>query len=440
MASSEKTQGFNLSQFQPDDKPTFLGDYNSDMDKIDQALNMHLAMINTAIATANNANSNVQRAIDLAESFDQRIIDVENAVDVMPGNLTRAYQEADRALKEGYETADKALSDRITNNTNKFGNYYTKEQADGLFQRNVDDRARVVIIGDDNSVANNTWVEDLGDSRGWVYYNYATAGAGYSVGGDNSYSSQLSKAITDTRFANDEISTVLIVSCWNDAVAKYNVTSLSEALFGQAARSFPNARVIVIPLLWRNLRGSLFQYDLQMSKLNRIQEIKKTALAAGIDLVDYAHTWFENEDTDSNNVVQPSYYAHVVTWLNRYLDGSGTANDGDRKFTDVAGGWAANDLSNGRCGLTLSRRGDVVTVSGTVSRTSGDFVNITRGTTFAGLPGFQECYLIDLFVTANTNHGSGIPTSFFIERASLKVGEDITGVRELNFNGSYIVG
>ena len=38
MASTNKTNNFNLSQFIETDKPTFLGDYNTDMNKIDDAL------------------------------------------------------------------------------------------------------------------------------------------------------------------------------------------------------------------------------------------------------------------------------------------------------------------------------------------------------------------------------------------------------------------
>lgn len=38
MASTNKTQNYNLSQFAGTDRPTWLGDYNSDMGKIDAQL------------------------------------------------------------------------------------------------------------------------------------------------------------------------------------------------------------------------------------------------------------------------------------------------------------------------------------------------------------------------------------------------------------------
>ena len=51
MASTNKTNNFNLSQFIETDKPTFLGDYNTDMNKIDDAMQVN------KLAGENNTNS-----------------------------------------------------------------------------------------------------------------------------------------------------------------------------------------------------------------------------------------------------------------------------------------------------------------------------------------------------------------------------------------------
>ena len=59
MSSSQKTPYYNLSQFQDADKPSWRGDYNGDMDKIDTGLqNVKTSAIDAKTA-AQNAESSV---------------------------------------------------------------------------------------------------------------------------------------------------------------------------------------------------------------------------------------------------------------------------------------------------------------------------------------------------------------------------------------------
>ena len=55
MASTNKTTHYDLSQFIANDKPTFLGDYNNDMSKIDTAINNAQDSADTASTAATNA-------------------------------------------------------------------------------------------------------------------------------------------------------------------------------------------------------------------------------------------------------------------------------------------------------------------------------------------------------------------------------------------------
>ena len=48
MASTNKTTNYELSQYLGSDKPTYLGDYNSDMLKIDNAIHQNALNIATA--------------------------------------------------------------------------------------------------------------------------------------------------------------------------------------------------------------------------------------------------------------------------------------------------------------------------------------------------------------------------------------------------------
>lgn len=75
MASTNKTANYNLSQYVGTDKPTYLGDYNSDMSKIDaqmktnsEATSVVAGQIETVSSTANTALQNANTAQSTADS------------------------------------------------------------------------------------------------------------------------------------------------------------------------------------------------------------------------------------------------------------------------------------------------------------------------------------------------------------------------------------
>ena len=93
MASTNKTKNSNLSQFVQTDKPTFLGDYNSDMNKID-----------TALETVKDGFTNADVKIgDLTQ------LTTENKLD-----LVDAINEIDAKEK----TLDNDVTNLMTNATN----------------------------------------------------------------------------------------------------------------------------------------------------------------------------------------------------------------------------------------------------------------------------------------------------------------------------------
>ena len=75
MASTNKTTNYELSQYIGTDKPTYLGDYNGDMQKIDTAMKANADNIVTAntnatnaVSTANTASTNASSALASATS------------------------------------------------------------------------------------------------------------------------------------------------------------------------------------------------------------------------------------------------------------------------------------------------------------------------------------------------------------------------------------
>lgn len=68
MSSTNKTNNYELSQYVNNDKPTYLGDYNADMLKIDTALHSNATNIQTATQTANTASQTATSANTTAEN------------------------------------------------------------------------------------------------------------------------------------------------------------------------------------------------------------------------------------------------------------------------------------------------------------------------------------------------------------------------------------
>lgn len=75
MASTNKTTNYNLSQYIGTDKPTYLGDYNGDMQKIDAQMKINAdnassaySLADTAKTTADNAETHAQTGISNAST------------------------------------------------------------------------------------------------------------------------------------------------------------------------------------------------------------------------------------------------------------------------------------------------------------------------------------------------------------------------------------
>lgn len=96
MASTNKTTHYELSQYVGSDKPTYLGDYNTDMSKIDAAINS----AKTTADSASTAATNAQTAAETAQTTANTAITnaataqsgvVENATNIGTlANLTTA--------------------------------------------------------------------------------------------------------------------------------------------------------------------------------------------------------------------------------------------------------------------------------------------------------------------------------------------------------------
>lgn len=110
MASTNKTTNYDLSQYVGSDKPTYLGDYNSDMQKIDAQMKVNennaniaktdadLALANaetaqetanTASGTAETANTTANNALELGAENQAQLVELDGKFDNQFKTITR---------------------------------------------------------------------------------------------------------------------------------------------------------------------------------------------------------------------------------------------------------------------------------------------------------------------------------------------------------------
>lgn len=101
MASTNKTNNFNLSQFIETDKPTFLGDYNTDMNKIDDAMQVNkLASENNNNSIGNLQELNTENKLSLVNAVNEvntRVTNIDAKVNSLNTNVTDLIEDAMKA-------------------------------------------------------------------------------------------------------------------------------------------------------------------------------------------------------------------------------------------------------------------------------------------------------------------------------------------------------
>lgn len=90
MSSTNKTTYYKLSQYIGTDKPTFLGDYNTDMSKIDAGIHGVQETATTANQTAGSAEAIAQTALESTKTNATSIKNLQsNVADINASNVTR---------------------------------------------------------------------------------------------------------------------------------------------------------------------------------------------------------------------------------------------------------------------------------------------------------------------------------------------------------------
>lgn len=118
MSSTNKTPNYDLSQYIGTDKPTYLGDYNSDMSKIDAQMKKNADSASNAVSVAGSANSNATQAKTDAKTALNTATQAQNTAETAQETASTASQNASTALTTASVANNNANSakDAIANN------------------------------------------------------------------------------------------------------------------------------------------------------------------------------------------------------------------------------------------------------------------------------------------------------------------------------------
>lgn len=114
MSSTNKTPNYKLSQYIGTDKPTYLGDYNGDMLKIDKQLKENADSAGNAASAAGAAQAVAEKASQSVQSLNDSV--TANSADIASLKTKNAQQ--DSSIQNASNTASSALNKANQNEHN----------------------------------------------------------------------------------------------------------------------------------------------------------------------------------------------------------------------------------------------------------------------------------------------------------------------------------
>ena len=409
MSSSSKTTHYNLSQFADTDKPTWRGDYNGDMTRIDSAINDVSGQAVTAMTAAANAQSAVDAVKTTADANKQRLTEMgvtdtatASAFKPLPGNVSKvstdlatlsSHVNNDFVTKTTYDADIAAKADKSA--------VYTKAESDAKY---LPKTPNVVVIGDSYMTGYQPTGAPLAESAripqvmaaklNADLHVFAANAAGYAKVGDGgkTFASLVSDAKTSLGSSASSVTDVVIAGGRNDTG---DIQTAAKQVISSVLSAFANARVWVF-----------FLYDNNSITNDNATTLASLRQAAASDYGGRAVHWVAN--APFYGLTFTSYFANNGGDIHPNTDGArhyGTlmANVlGGAPDDVVAFGTAAPSATNVTGGFKWSVGNGVLSLMAKFSCSSA----VKPGTQIAQLP---KCFNIgDGFVLALINNGDKI--------------------------------
>lgn len=376
MSTTQHTGHYNLPTFgdNPNDRPSWRGDFTDAMTKIDNQMYANATNITTATAAANNATAAANSATETANSAQSAADDAVGRLDALGATSTTTANQlkskidttatdlnAVKSDLNSFKTATnkdiatlQSKNTEIENNLDGITSSVQTNEADiasieanlnalhansttnaATLYNTVQDSSRVlgvnqpfmsrgsntiVTFGDSYAATTNTrsWAYMLAQKLGWTLHNYAASGAGY-IQPNTTYMSEFQTAKADTSYDHDDVSLVVIGGSRNsNDQYSGNLKTAAQELFQAVSAEYPNARIIAIPLLWdKTPESGYWRYN--------AASIAEAAILTGVESIPWAWTWnLGRENAFDSDDIHPNEFGTniIVNYIMRYMLGT----------------------------------------------------------------------------------------------------------------------
>lgn len=319
--SSKFTEYHNLDLYEPDSVPNLLDEYNGAMHKVDLAIHKNVVDIvaanersNEAISKANKNATAIEKINDEKEAFKTEInANISSVNNKATANESQISAIAERvtanATKIGqHDVALMQLNSNVTTEVAKLKSAAFKEVtnsisttdenlptskavADAIANAKPKGRNLVLTFGDsyaDTPINYNSWSYQLGQISQYEIKSFAVSGAGFRVD-TRTFDAQLTRAINDHSYNKDDVKCLVLGGGRNDILTYEEAYSLTKAWAEKAVEAFPNARVLVAPMLYDSSGMGATGYRKAGGMCNGARD-------GGATVINYAWCWLRGKD------------------------------------------------------------------------------------------------------------------------------------------------
>lgn len=376
MSTTQYTGHYNLPTFgdNPNDRPSWRGDFTDAMTKIDHQMYANATNIVTATAAANNATTAASKATETANTAQSTADDavgrldslgatdnttagqLKTKIDTTATELNAVKSDLSgfkastneniaslRSKDTGIENSLAGITSSVRTNTDNITSieanlsalhadstanattlYNTIQNSSRILNVNQPFASRgsnvIVTFGDSYADTTNarSWAYVLAQKLGWTLHNYAKSGAGY-IGPNYTYINEFNTAKADTSYNHDDVSLVVIGGSRNSNDGyEGEIKTAAQELFQSVSGEYPNARIIAVPLLWdKTPESGYWRYN--------AASIAEAAILAGVESIPWAWTWnLGREDAFDGRDIHPNELGTnvIVNYIMRYMLGA----------------------------------------------------------------------------------------------------------------------
>lgn len=308
MSTTQHTGHYNLPTFgdNPNDRPSWRGDFTDAMTKIDNQMYANATNITTATAAANNAKTAADAAkesadtaselaqtnkTDIAEQAsyfnalgitsvptaqnlmstingkaeDSDLATLQGTVSSLSSTVsgkantsdvyTRSQADARYTQQGGYSGTAQQIVTLVSGKAD-LSNVYTRQQADDKFEPKADNQNILVAIGDSyfegfrtTTPSTDSMIVVASQLLGLTCHNFAIGASGF-ITGTSTFSQQLDTANAQVS-DKTKVKYVVIGGGRNDAWDTLTENDVKTTL-QKAVTLFPHSKIVFIPMMWDN--------------------------------------------------------------------------------------------------------------------------------------------------------------------------------------------